>query len=48
LSKGRITIDQYRSSLASTLGWLKWANAYNLKQSLRLDELQEVLNCAVS
>ncbi|RLC65118.1 MAG: RNA-dependent DNA polymerase [Chloroflexi bacterium] len=46
LAKGRITIDRFRSSLASTMGWLKWANTYNLRKSLRLDELQEILNCA--
>ena len=39
LAKGRITLEQFRSSLASTLGWLKWANAYNFRRSLRIDEL---------
>jgi len=43
LSKGRISIDQYRSSLASTMGWLKWSNSYNLRQSLEIDELMKVL-----
>ena len=46
LSKGYISIDQYRSSLASTIGWLKWANSYNLKKSLNLYELEEILNYA--
>jgi len=46
LAKGRITVDQFRSSLASTMGWLKWVNTYNLRKSLRLDELQEILSCA--
>ena len=36
---GFVTQEQYRSSLASTLGWLKWANCYNLRQKLNIDEL---------
>jgi retron-type reverse transcriptase len=39
LEAGEITPEQYRSSLASTLGWLKWADSYNLKKSLGLDDL---------
>jgi len=46
LIKGQITLDQFRSSLASIMGWLKWANAYNLRKRLKLDELQEILNYA--
>jgi len=44
LGKNKISIDQYRSSLASTMGWLRWSNSYNLRQSLRIDELMEVCN----
>ncbi len=36
LARGEISPDQYRSSIASTEGWLLWANAYNLKRSLGL------------
>jgi len=36
LARGEITADQYRSSMASTEGWLMWANSFNFKQSLRL------------
>jgi len=36
LRLGRITVDQYSSSIASTKGWLKWANTYNLKLNLNL------------
>ena len=36
LSRGEITPDQYRSSIASTEGWLMWANSHNFKQSLGL------------
>ena len=44
--KGKITTEQYRSSLASTNGWLKWANSYNLRQKLNLDSLlKEAVRC---
>jgi retron-type reverse transcriptase len=36
LARGEITPDQYRSSIASTEGWLQWANSHNFKQSLGL------------
>ena len=36
LSTGEITLDQYNSSIASTKGWLQWANTYNLKLNLKL------------
>lgn len=39
LAKGKISFEQFRSSLASTLGWLKWANAHNFRRSLGIDEL---------
>jgi hypothetical protein len=35
-SRGAITKDQLRSSLASTRGWLKWCNSFNLSKSLNL------------
>lgn len=37
--KGFVTREQYRSSLASTLGWMKWANCYNLRHKLNIDIL---------
>jgi len=40
LSMGKITLDQYRSSVASTEGWLKWANTHNLKLTLNLSALK--------
>jgi len=40
LAAGRITADQYRASLASTRGWLKWANTHNLVLATRLDNLE--------
>jgi len=36
LARCEITADQYRSSIASTNGWLLWANSHNFKQSLGL------------
>ena len=32
----KITEGQYRSSIASTKGWLQWANTYNLRINLNL------------
>ena len=40
LNACKITIDQFRSSIASTEGWLKWANTYNLRLSMKLEELK--------
>lgn len=36
LRKGKITDKQYESSIASTKGWLKWANTHNLQKTLNL------------
>lgn len=36
LARGEISPDQYRSSIASTKGWLLWANSYNFQHSLGL------------
>lgn len=42
LSDGEINREQFRSSIASTRGWLQWANTNNLSVSLRLDELEKL------
>jgi RNA-directed DNA polymerase len=42
LDRGNITKDQLRSSLASTQGWLRWANTHNLQLSLKMDKLREL------
>ena len=42
--KGRITAEQFRSSVASTWGWMKYANTRNLRKSLNLDELMETVS----
>jgi hypothetical protein len=39
--KNKITAEQYRSSVASTWGWLKHANSHNLQVTLQLKELRE-------
>ena len=44
--KGRITKKQFISSIASTEGWLKWANTYNFRLSLDIKNLKEVLYAA--
>lgn len=36
---GKISLESYRSSIASTYGWLKWANTNNLNISTRLDKM---------
>lgn len=42
LKDGKISQDQFRSSLASTQGWLKWANTYNLQLHLEISKLKEL------
>lgn len=37
---GKITVDNMRSVIDSTAGWLKHANAYNLKKSMRINEIR--------
>lgn len=39
--KGAITLERYRSSVASTWGWLKWANTYHFRIAVRLQEIQD-------
>ncbi len=46
LESGKLTHDQFRSSLASTMGWLKWANTHNLSLKLELDRLLELCDAA--
>jgi len=46
LSNKEITKDQYRSTIASTMGWLQWANSYNLRQSIGIDTMWVELNAA--
>ena len=44
LKHHNITPEQFRSSIASTRGWLKWANTHNLQIKLKLDELEGMLS----
>jgi retron-type reverse transcriptase len=39
--RNRISAEQYRSSVASTYGWLKFANTRNLRMKIELDELKK-------
>jgi len=41
---GRITLEQFRSSIASSVGWMKWANTHNLSLKTQIDQLQEFIN----
>jgi len=46
-TSGRITAEQYRSSVGSTWGWLKHANSHNLMVALKYEDLKkEVKNLA--
>jgi RNA-directed DNA polymerase len=40
LDRGRVSPEQYRSSIASTEGWLKWANTHNLVIFTQLKKLK--------
>jgi len=44
LGTGRITLEYFRSCIASYIGWMRWANCYNFGLNLQLDRLQEILN----
>jgi len=39
--KKKITAEQYRSSIASTWGWLKHANTHNLQVTIQLTDLKK-------
>jgi hypothetical protein len=41
---GRITLGQFRSSIASSLGWMMWANTHNLSLKTQIDKLMEFIN----
>jgi len=52
--KEKMTFEQFRSSVASTYGWLKHANSHNLRVKIQLKELmnfvgeQQCINLANS
>lgn len=48
LHSGVLTYEQCRSSVASTEGWLKWANTYNFTLSLELDRVKKELQCVTT
>ena len=43
LATGKISPEQFRSSLASTRGWLRWANTHNLQVATCIDKLEEIV-----
>lgn len=44
LAEGKINSEQFRSSIASTHGWLKWANTYNFQLAISINNLREIAN----
>jgi hypothetical protein len=40
---GRMTLEQCVSSIASTEGWMKWANCYNFRKALDIEGIREEL-----
>lgn len=44
LASGKISELQYQSSIASTMGWLKWANSHNLQGALGIEQMWEELH----
>jgi len=39
LKQGKITLESYKSSIMSTLGWLNWCNTYNFKNNIHINEV---------
>ena len=46
LEEGKINSEQFRSSIASTHGWLKWANTHNFRLAISIHNLQEMADAA--
>jgi len=44
LKLGLINKEQFKSSIASTWGWLKWANTYNFRIKYKLEDLMQYSN----
>ncbi len=38
---GKITLEKYRSVVASIKGWLRWANTHHLQLSVNLEEIEK-------
>lgn len=47
LTVKKISKESALSTVASAEGWLKWANAYNLKKSLQLEDLKKSIGGSV-
>jgi len=47
MATGQVELDRARSTVAAISGWLRWANAYNLRRALRIDALQEEIVAAI-
>ncbi|MCF7913598.1 MAG: reverse transcriptase/maturase family protein [Spirochaetaceae bacterium] len=44
INKGLVDAKRARSVVSSTEGWLRWANAYNLRQAMHIDEIKEEID----
>lgn len=44
LAGRKITAEQYRSTLASISGWMKWANSRNFQMHLKLESLRRIMD----
>lgn len=44
LARGLMTIEQFRSTLASVSGWLRWGNTHNLQLHLDIDSLRGIID----
>lgn len=43
IKTGRLAKDRAISVIRSLMGWLRWANTYNLKIKLQLEELRLII-----
>ncbi len=43
LAGKKISTEQYRSTLASVTGWMRWANSRNFQKHLQLDSLRKAI-----
>ncbi len=41
VAKGMVSKESARSSIASTMGWMRWANCHNLAHRLNLEQMKE-------
>jgi hypothetical protein len=47
IATGQVELERAQSTIAAISGWLRWANAYHLRRTLQVDELQEEISAAL-